>query len=134
MAAGCYAYATGGERDGQRRKQGFQRHAYQGLSLIHIFGELNPIKVSIGQFYGIEINDFAAIVAKTALWIAEKMCIRDSSLYRPGPMESIPRYIAGKTDPSTVHYETPLLRPILDRKSTRLNSSHEIPSRMPSSA
>ena len=36
------------------------------------------------------------------------------SLYRPGPMESIPRYIAGKTDPSTVHYETPLLRPILE--------------------
>ena len=33
------------------------------------------------------------------------------SLYRPGPMESIPRYIAGKTDPSTVHYETPLLAP-----------------------
>src|SRR5699024_5291671 len=26
------------------------------------FGELNPIKVSIGQFYGIEINDFAATV------------------------------------------------------------------------
>lgn len=36
------------------------------------------------------------------------------SLYRPGPMDSIPRYIAGKNDPSTVHYETPLLRPILD--------------------
>lgn len=33
--------------------------------------ELNPIKVSIKQFYGIEINDFAVTVAKTALWIAE---------------------------------------------------------------
>ena len=31
----------------------------------------NPIKVSINQFYGIEINDFACAVAKTALWIAE---------------------------------------------------------------
>lgn len=29
------------------------------------------IKISILQFYGIEINDFAASVAKTALWIAE---------------------------------------------------------------
>jgi type I restriction-modification system DNA methylase subunit len=29
------------------------------------------IKVSIQQFYGIEINDFAVSVAKTALWIAE---------------------------------------------------------------
>ena len=36
------------------------------------------------------------------------------SLYRPGPMESIPRYIQGKQDPSSVHYETPLLKPILD--------------------
>ncbi len=36
------------------------------------------------------------------------------SLYRPGPMESIPRYIEGKNDPSKVHYETPMLRPILD--------------------
>ena len=33
--------------------------------------EINPIKVSIKQFYGIEINDFAVTVAKTALWIAE---------------------------------------------------------------
>jgi len=36
------------------------------------------------------------------------------SLYRPGPMESIPRYIAGKHDPASVRYPTPLLKPILD--------------------
>ncbi len=36
------------------------------------------------------------------------------SLYRPGPMESIPRYIAGKRDPASVRYPTPLLKPILD--------------------
>ncbi len=36
------------------------------------------------------------------------------SLYRPGPMESIPRYIAGKHDPASVQYATPLLKPILD--------------------
>ena len=36
------------------------------------------------------------------------------SLYRPGPMDSIPRYIAGKEDASKVHYETEKLRPILD--------------------
>ena len=36
------------------------------------------------------------------------------SLYRPGPMESIPRYIAGKHDPSSVRYPTEKLRPILD--------------------
>ncbi len=37
-----------------------------------VIGEFdNPIKVSINQFYGIEINDFACSVAQTALWIAE---------------------------------------------------------------
>lgn len=35
------------------------------------------------------------------------------SLYRPGPMESIPRYIAGKQDPSSVTYLHEKLRPIL---------------------
>ena len=34
-------------------------------------GLLNPIRVNISQFYGIEINDFAVSVAKTAMWIAE---------------------------------------------------------------
>ena len=39
---------------------------------------LDPIKVSIGQFYGIEINDFAVTVAKTALWIAESQMLRET--------------------------------------------------------
>ena len=44
-----------------------------------VMGEtLDPIKVSIGQFYGIEINDFAVTVAKTALWIAESQMIRET--------------------------------------------------------
>lgn len=34
-------------------------------------GLVNPIRVKISQFYGIEINDFAVSVAKTAMWIAE---------------------------------------------------------------
>ncbi|MBQ8691512.1 MAG: class I SAM-dependent DNA methyltransferase [Synergistaceae bacterium] len=38
----------------------------------------SPIKVSINQFYGIEINDFAVAVAKTALWIAEHQMIRET--------------------------------------------------------
>jgi len=41
----------------------------------------DTIKVSIGQFYGIEINDFAVTVAKTALWIAEsQMLIKTKEL------------------------------------------------------
>ena len=40
------------------------------------FGEF--INVKINQFYGIEINDFAVTVAKTALWIAESQMIRET--------------------------------------------------------
>ena len=38
----------------------------------------NQISVSIGQFYGIEINDFAVTVAKTALWIAESQMMKET--------------------------------------------------------
>ena len=38
----------------------------------------NPIQVSIRQFYGIEINDFAVTVAKTALWIAESQMMKET--------------------------------------------------------
>ena len=39
----------------------------------------DPIKVSISQFYGIEINDFAVSVARSALWIAESQMILETS-------------------------------------------------------
>ena len=42
-----------------------------------VIGEFaDPIKVSINQFYGIEINDFACSVAQTALWIAESQMMQ----------------------------------------------------------
>ena len=42
-----------------------------------VIGEMaDPIKVSIDQFYGIEINDFACSVAQTALWIAESQMMQ----------------------------------------------------------
>jgi hypothetical protein len=43
-----------------------------------VLGEnsITPIQVSISQFYGIEINDFAVTVAKTALWIAESQMMK----------------------------------------------------------
>ena len=43
-----------------------------------IGGGFEPIKVSISQFYGIEINDFACTVAKTALWIAESQMMKQT--------------------------------------------------------
>ena len=41
-------------------------------------GMVDPIKVSINQFYGIEINDFACSVAQTALWIAEAQMMQET--------------------------------------------------------
>ena len=39
----------------------------------------DPIRVNITQFYGIEINDFAVNVAKTALWIAESQMLKETA-------------------------------------------------------
>ena len=38
----------------------------------------NPIRVTIAQFYGIEVNDFAVTVARTALWIAESQMMKET--------------------------------------------------------
>lgn len=37
-----------------------------------------------------------------------------TSLYRPGPMDSIPKYIHNRHHPEDITYDTPLLKPILD--------------------
>lgn len=50
----------------------------------------NPIKVSIGQFYGIEINDFAATVAQTALWIAESQMMQETMDIIHQPIDFLP--------------------------------------------
>lgn len=50
-------------------------HLQQGLMVLEF---ANPVKVSIGQFAGIEINDFAVTVARTALWIAESQMIKET--------------------------------------------------------
>lgn len=52
------------------------RAKYHGQTMMGEF--MNPIKVSIQQFYGIEINDFAVTVATTALWISEAQMLRET--------------------------------------------------------
>lgn len=51
---------------------------HRGQMMLGGEGEYNPIQVSIGQFYGIEINDFSVTVAKTALWIAESQMMQET--------------------------------------------------------
>ena len=52
--------------------------------------EWNPIKVKINQFYGIEINDFAVSVAKTALWIAESQMMHETEDIIKKEMDFLP--------------------------------------------
>ena len=52
------------------------RERYHGQYQMGAF--LDPVKVSISQFYGIEINDFAVTVATTALWISESQMLKET--------------------------------------------------------
>ena len=52
--------------------------AIHGEDTAFLGKELSPVLMSIGQFYGIEINDFAVSVARTALWIAESQMLRET--------------------------------------------------------
>lgn len=53
-------------------------------------GESSPIQVSINQFFGIEINDFAVSVAKTALWIAEEQMMEATQEILLQPFDFLP--------------------------------------------
>jgi len=45
---------------------------------VSLNGDYSPIKVNIGNFYGLEVNDFAVTVAKAALWIAEAQMMQET--------------------------------------------------------
>ncbi len=49
-----------------------------GGQISMVQGNEDLIQISIQQFYGIEINDFAVTVAKTALWIAESQMLDET--------------------------------------------------------
>ena len=51
------------------------------MALASVLGD--PIRVTLDQFYGIEINDFAVSVAKTALWITEEQMLRETQELLP---------------------------------------------------
>ena len=50
----------------------------------------DPIRVNIRQFYGIEINDFAVVVAKTALWISEAQMMHETEKIIHKDLEFLP--------------------------------------------
>ena len=64
------------------------RERYHGQTMMGAF--VNPIKVSIRQFYGIEINDFAVTVATTALWISEAQMLAETERIIKQDIEFLP--------------------------------------------
>ena len=59
-------------------------------SLLDLEGNPVKVKVSIGQFYGLEINDFAVSVAKTALWIAESQMLAQTAVLLHRDLDFLP--------------------------------------------
>lgn len=51
---------------------------------------IDPVKVSINQFSGIEINDFAVAVAQTALWIAELQMLAETAEIVHKKLDALP--------------------------------------------
>lgn len=59
-------------------------------AVLDLVGDEFTPQVSINQFYGIEINDFAVTVAKTALWIAECQMMEETAEILNRPLEFLP--------------------------------------------
>lgn len=66
-----------------------------GQGYIDLGGENSLVKVRIDQFYGIEINDFAVSVAKTALWIAEQQALDDTEDIAGQTLPHLPLHDSG---------------------------------------
>jgi type I restriction-modification system DNA methylase subunit len=64
------------------------RERYHGQMMLGEFK--NPVKVSIQQFYGIEINDFAVTVATTALWISEAQMLAETERITQHDIDFLP--------------------------------------------
>ena len=60
------------------------------LAALRKSGETSEVLVSIENFYGIEINDFAVAVARTALWIAENQMLNETSAILKKQLEFLP--------------------------------------------
>ena len=60
------------------------------------FDDINasPLKISLDQFFGLEINDFAVSVASTALWIAQLQANREAEMIITRNIEDLPLHDA----------------------------------------
>lgn len=109
------------------------KEQYQDIAggQVDMFSDL--IKVSIRNFYGIEINDFAVTVAKTALWIAESQMLAETESIIRSQIEFFPlktnAFIvegnALKTDWQTFENTTTVLGGLFDNESTTQKRTYD---------
>ena len=79
------------------------RAIYDGQKMFNLDG---LIKVGIHQFYGIEINDFAVTVAKTALWIAESQMMKETEEIVEHELDFLPlKSYANITEANALHID-----------------------------
>ena len=98
------------------------------------------IQVSIQQFYGIEINDFAAVVAKTALWIAESQMMKETAKIIEKELKFLPLHTyaniidgnALRVDWAKVGEVSPSLQP--DKPSFATPSAGDTPATPPTTS
>ena len=106
-----------------------------GSQMLLSSSDFSPIKVKISQFYGIEINDFAVTVAKTALWIAESQMMKETEEIVDEDLDFLPlstsativegnalrmdwRYLHEETEiPTITAKKTNLIYPFMVRES-----------------
>ena len=89
------------------------RELYGGQILMGAFE--NPVKVSINQFYGVEINDFACTVAKTALWISELQMIQETMEIIHRDLDFLPlKSYANITEGNALHLDWKNIAPAVD--------------------
>lgn len=67
-----------------------ENEAIQNRVMGNVQFMFSPIQVSIQQFYGIEINDFAVTVANTALWISEAQMMAETEAIIKSDMDFLP--------------------------------------------
>lgn len=84
-----------------------------GQSIIDFDGSL--VKVSIHQFHGIEVNDFAVSVAKAALWIAENQMLRETETLLRRNLDFLPlKDYAGIVEGDALRIDWATLAPHFD--------------------
>lgn len=66
-----------------------------GQGYMELGGENSLVKVRIDQMHGIEINDFAVSVARTALWIAEQQALDDTEAIAGQALSHLPLHDSG---------------------------------------